>query len=212
VGYDEGGQLTEAVRRKPYSVVLFDEIEKAHPDVFNVLLQVLDDGRLTDNKGRVANFKNTIIIMTSNLGSHLIQERFERMNEQNRADIEEQTRTDLFDMLRKTISPEFLNRIDEVIMFTPLTRKDVRNIVKMQFNMILKRIPNSQFSIEMSEKAIDWLATVGYDPTHGARPVKRMLQKYLLNDLSREILSGRMEGRTKVKVDIENDTVVFRYE
>jgi ATP-dependent Clp protease ATP-binding subunit ClpB len=180
--------------------------------VFNVLLQVLDDGRLTDNKGRVANFKNTIIIMTSNLGSHLIQERFERMNEQNRADIEEQTRTDLFDMLRKTISPEFLNRIDEVIMFTPLTRKDVRNIVKMQFNMILKRIPNSQFSIEMSEKAIDWLATVGYDPTHGARPVKRMLQKYLLNDLSREILSGRMEGRTKVKVDIENDTVVFRYE
>lgn len=212
VGYDEGGQLTEAVRRKPYSVVLFDEIEKAHPDVFNVLLQVLDDGRLTDNKGRVANFKNTIIIMTSNLGSHLIQERFEKMNERNRAEIEEQTRTDLFDMLRKTISPEFLNRIDEVIMFTPLTRADVRDIVKMQFNMILKRIPNSQFSIEMSEKAIDWLATVGYDPTHGARPVKRMLQKYLLNDLSREILSGRMEGRTKVKVDIENDEVVFRYE
>lgn len=212
VGYDEGGQLTEAVRRKPYSVILFDEIEKAHPDVFNVLLQVLDDGRLTDNKGRVANFKNTIIIMTSNLGSHLIQERFEQMNERNRAEIEERTRTDLFDLLRKTISPEFLNRIDEVIMFTPLTRKDVREIVKMQFNMILKRIPIGQFTIDMSEKAIDWLAAVGYDPTHGARPVKRMLQKYLLNDLSREILSGRMEGRSKVKVDIENDEIVFRYE
>ena len=212
VGYDEGGQLTEAVRRKPYSVILFDEIEKAHPDVFNVLLQVLDDGRLTDNKGRVANFKNTIIIMTSNLGSHLIQERFEQMNERNRSEIEEQTRGELFEMLRRTISPEFLNRIDEVIMFTPLTRKDVRNIVKLQFELILKRIPNNQFRIEISEEAIGWLAAVGYDPTHGARPVKRMLQKYLLNDLSREILSGRMEGRTKVKVDIENDEIVFRYE
>ncbi len=212
IGYDEGGQLTETVRRKPYSVILFDEIEKAHPDVFNVLLQVLDDGRLTDNKGRVANFKNTIIIMTSNLGSHLIQDRFEQINERNRAEIEEQTRIDLFDMLRKTISPEFLNRIDEVIMFTPLTRKDVRNIVKLQFELILKRIPNNQFTIEMSEEAIDWLAAVGYDPTHGARPVKRMLQKYLLNDLSREILSGRMEARTTVKVEIENDEIVFRYE
>jgi len=212
VGYDEGGQLTEAVRRKPYSVVLFDEIEKAHPDVFNVLLQVLDDGRLTDNKGRVANFKNTIIIMTSNIGSHLIQDRFDEMNERNHAKIEEQTRSDLFDLLRKTISPEFLNRIDEVIMFTPLTRKDVRNIVKMQFNLILQRIPNNQFTLEMSEEAIDWLAAVGYDPTHGARPVKRMLQKYLLNDLSREILSGRMEGREKVKVDVENDEIAFRYE
>ncbi|MBL7972370.1 MAG: AAA family ATPase, partial [Prolixibacteraceae bacterium] len=212
VGYDEGGQLTEAVRRKPYSVILFDEIEKAHPDVFNVLLQVLDDGRLTDNKGRIANFKNTIIIMTSNIGSHLIQDRFEQMNERNHAEIEEQTRTDLFDLLRKTISPEFLNRIDEVIMFTPLTRKDVRNIVKLQFNLILQRIPNGQFSIEMSEEAIDWLAAVGYDPTHGARPVKRMLQKYLLNDLSREILSGKMESRTKVMVDVVNDEIVFKYE
>jgi ATP-dependent Clp protease ATP-binding subunit ClpB len=212
VGYDEGGQLTEAVRRKPYSVILFDEIEKAHPDVFNVLLQVLDDGRLTDNKGRIANFKNTIIIMTSNLGSHLIQDRFEQMTERNHAEIEEQTRSDLFEMLRKTISPEFLNRIDEVIMFTPLTRKDVRNIVKMQFEIILKRIPNSQFTIEISEEAIDWLATVGYDPTHGARPVKRMLQKHLLNDLSREILSGRMEGRSKVRVEIENDEIVFKFD
>ena len=212
VGYDEGGQLTEAVRRKPYSVILFDEIEKAHPDVFNVLLQVLDDGRLTDNKGRVANFKNTIIIMTSNIGSHLIQDRFEEMNERNREQIEEQTRTDLFDLLRKTISPEFLNRIDEVIMFTPLTRKDVRNIVKLQFNLILQRIPEGKFTIEISEEAIDWLAAVGFDPTHGARPVKRMLQKYLINDLSKEILSGRMENRTKVKVDIENDDIVFRYE
>jgi ATP-dependent Clp protease ATP-binding subunit ClpB len=212
VGYDEGGQLTEAVRRKPYSVILFDEIEKAHPDVFNVLLQVLDDGRLTDNKGRLANFKNTIIIMTSNLGSHLIQDRFEQMNEHNHAQIEEQTRTDLFDMLRKTISPEFLNRIDEVIMFTPLTRKDVREIVKLQIQLILQRIPNNQFTIEVSEEATDWLAAVGYDPTHGARPVKRMLQKYLINDLSREILSGNMEGRTKVNVDVENDEIVFRYE
>lgn len=212
VGYDEGGQLTEAVRRKPYSVVLFDEIEKAHPDVFNVLLQVLDDGRLTDNKGRVANFKNTIIIMTSNIGSHLIQDRFDEMNERNHAQIEEQTRSDLFELLRKTISPEFLNRIDEVIMFTPLTRKDVRNIVKMQFNLILQRIPNNQFTLEMSDKAIDWLAAVGYDPTHGARPVKRMLQKYLLNDLSREILSGRMEGHKGVFVDVENDEIVFRYQ
>jgi ATP-dependent Clp protease ATP-binding subunit ClpB len=212
VGYEEGGQLTEAVRRKPYSVILFDEIEKAHPDVFNILLQVLDDGRLTDNKGRVANFKNTIIIMTSNLGSHLIQERFEAINDRNRAQVEEATRTELFELLRKTISPEFLNRIDEVIMFTPLTRKDVREIVKLQFNLILKRIPEDKFTIEITEEAIDWLATVGYDPTHGARPVKRMLQKYLLNDLSREILSGRMDNWTKVKVDVENDEIVFRYE
>lgn len=212
IGYDEGGQLTEAVRRKPYSVVLFDEIEKAHPDVFNVLLQVLDDGRLTDNKGRVANFKNTIIIMTSNIGSHLIQDRFEQMTEKNHEQVEEQTRTDLFDLLRKTISPEFLNRIDEVIMFTPLTRKDVREIVKLQIKLILQRIPNKQFTIEVSEEAIDWLAAVGYDPTHGARPVKRMLQKYLINDLSKEILSGRMEDRTKVFVAIENDEIVFRYE
>jgi ATP-dependent Clp protease ATP-binding subunit ClpB len=211
VGYEEGGQLTEAVRRKPYSVILFDEIEKAHPDVFNVLLQVLDDGRLTDNKGRVANFKNTIIIMTSNLGSHLIQDRFEEMNEHNHAQIEEQTRSDLFDLLKKTISPEFLNRIDDVIMFTPLTRKDVRNIVKLQFKLIMDRIPDNQFSIEISEDAIDWLAAVGYDIAHGARPVKRMLQKYLINDLSREILSGRMENRKKVKVEIENDEIVFRY-
>ena len=212
IGYEEGGQLTEAVRRKPYSVVLFDEIEKAHSDVFNVLLQVLDDGRLTDNKGRVANFKNTIIIMTSNIGSHLIQDRFEQMNERNHAEIEEQTRTDLFDLLRKTISPEFLNRIDEVIMFTPLTRKDVREIVKLQFNLIIKRIPENRFSIDISEEAIDWLAAVGYDPTHGARPVKRMLQKYILNDLSREILAGKMESRSKVLIGVENDEIVFRYE
>jgi len=211
VGYEEGGQLTEAVRRKPYSVILFDEIEKAHPDVFNVLLQVLDDGRLTDNKGRIANFKNTIIIMTSNIGSHLIQDRFEEMNERNHAQIEEQTRTELFELLRKTISPEFLNRIDEVIMFTPLTRKDIRNIVKLQFNLILKRIPEGKFTIEMTDAAIDWLAAVGYDPTHGARPIKRMLQKYLINDLSKEILSGRMENRNHVTVDVENDEIVFRY-
>jgi len=150
--------------------------------------------------------------MTSNLGSHLIQDRFEQMNEKNRVQIEEQTRVDLFEMLRKTISPEFLNRIDEVIMFTPLTRKDIRAIVKLQIKLILERIPNKQFTIEVSEAAIDWLAAVGYDPTHGARPVKRMLQKYLINDLSKEILSGRMEGRTKVIVEVENEEIVFRYE
>lgn len=211
VGYDEGGQLTEAVRRKPYSVILFDEIEKAHPDVFNVLLQVLDDGRLTDNKGRIANFKNTIIIMTSNLGSHLIQDRFENMNENNNAEIIERTRADLFDLLRKTISPEFLNRIDEVIMFTPLTRSDVRNIVKLQFEMIIKRVPDNSFDIELSEKAVDWLSAISYDPTHGARPVKRVLQKYILNELSREILSGRMERRNKVIIIVENDELVFNY-
>lgn len=150
--------------------------------------------------------------MTSNLGSHLIQDRFEEMNEHNHAQIEEQTRSDLFDMLRKTISPEFLNRIDEVIMFTPLTRKDVRKIVQLQINLILQRIPDNQFTIEVSEEAIDWMAAVGYDPTHGARPVKRMLQKYLLNELSREILSGNMENHSKVRIGVQNDEIVFSYE
>lgn len=150
--------------------------------------------------------------MTSNIGSHLIQDRFEQMNERNHAEIEEATRAELFDLLRKTITPEFLNRIDEVIMFTPLTRKDVREVVKLQFNMIMKRIPENRFSIDITDAAIDWLAAVGYDPAHGARPVKRMLQKYILNDLSREILAGNMEGRTKVTIDEVNDEIVFRYE
>jgi ATP-dependent Clp protease ATP-binding subunit ClpB len=212
VGYDEGGQLTEAVRRKPYSVVLFDEIEKAHPDVFNVLLQVLDDGRLTDNKGRVVNFKNTIIIMTSNLGSQLIQERFEQMNDRNQSDMLELMRSDVFELLKRTIRPEFLNRIDEIIMFSPLTRSDVKQIVMLQFEQIRKRLKANNVSINISDAAVNWMASVGYDPQHGARPIKRLLQRYVLNYLSKEILSGKMEGRSKVLIDIENDEPVFRYE
>lgn len=210
VGYDEGGQLTEAVRHKPYSVVLFDEIEKAHPDVFNILLQVLDDGRLTDNKGRLVNFKNTIIIMTSNLGSHLIQEGFERMTEQNRAGVFEQTRSAVFELLRKTIRPEFLNRIDEIIMFTPLTREDMKEIVQIQFNRIVKRLSNQNLKLSIAPEAVDWLAAVGYDPQYGARPVQRLLQKYLLNELSREILSGTVSPNQSIRVVMENDELKFK--
>lgn len=210
VGYDEGGQLTEAVRHKPYSVVLFDEIEKAHPDVFNVLLQVLDDGRLTDNKGRVVNFKNTIIIMTSNLGSHLIQEGFERMNDKNRGEVFEQTRTAIFELLRSTIRPEFLNRIDETIMFTPLTREDMKEIVQIQFNRIVKRLSNQNLKLSISPEAINWIASVGYDPQYGARPVNRLLQKYLLNGLSREILSGNISANQSVMVILEDDELKFQ--
>ncbi|MFV0377242.1 MAG: ATP-dependent chaperone ClpB [Mangrovibacterium sp.] len=212
VGYDEGGQLTEAVRRKPYSVVLFDEIEKAHPDVFNVLLQVLDDGRLTDNKGRLVNFKNTIIIMTSNLGSHLIQEGFERMNDKNRVEIFEETRTAVLNLLRKTIRPEFLNRIDEIIMFTPLSREDMKEIVRIQFNRIVKRLGNQSIRIRISDAAVQWLATVGYDPQFGARPVTRLLQKYVLNELSREILAGKVLPEQGIVIDLEDDELVFRTE
>jgi ATP-dependent Clp protease ATP-binding subunit ClpB len=210
VGYDEGGQLTEAVRHKPYSVVLFDEIEKAHPDVFNVLLQVLDDGRLTDNKGRVVNFKNTIIIMTSNLGSHLIQEGFERMNDKNRGEVFEQTRTAIFELLRSTIRPEFLNRIDETIMFTPLTREDMKEIVQIQFSRIVKRLSNQNLKLSISPEAINWIASVGYDPQYGARPVNRLLQKYLLNGLSREILSGNISANQSVMVTLEDDELKFK--
>ncbi len=210
VGYDEGGQLTEAVRHKPYSVVLFDEIEKAHPDVFNILLQVLDDGRLTDNKGRVANFKNTIIIMTSNLGSHLIQEGFERMNDKNRGEVFEQTRKAIFELLRRTIRPEFLNRIDETIMFTPLTRDDMAQIVHIQFNRIVKRLGNQNLKLDISDEAVNWLAAVGYDPQYGARPVNRLLQKYILNELSREILSGNISANQSILVVIEDDELKFK--
>ncbi len=209
VGYDEGGQLTEAVRRKPYSVVLFDEIEKAHSDVFNVLLQVLDDGRLTDNKGRVVNFKNTIIIMTSNLGSHLIQEGFERMNESNKADVFEKTRMAIFELLRKTIRPEFLNRIDETIMFTPLSRLDMKYIVQIQFSRIVKRLGSQNIKIEITDEAVDWIATVGYDPQYGARPVTRLLQKYVLNELSKRILSGNVSVDQTIWIDIEKDELTF---
>ncbi|MBK5202661.1 MAG: ATP-dependent chaperone ClpB [Prolixibacteraceae bacterium] len=209
IGYEEGGQLTEAVRRKPYSVVLFDEIEKAHPDVFNILLQVLDDGRLTDNKGRVVNFKNTIIIMTSNIGSQLIQEAYEKINENNKDEILEQVKRLVFNELKKTIRPEFLNRIDETIMFSPLTKENMKSIVKIQFNRIIKRLQNKDIKIEISESAVDWLAVMGYDPQFGARPVERLLQKYVLNELSKRILSGEISTDKNIKIDIENDKLKF---
>ncbi|HBL76772.1 MAG: ATP-dependent chaperone ClpB [Bacteroidetes bacterium GWF2_42_66] len=210
VGYDEGGQLTEAVRRKPYSVVLFDEIEKAHPEVFNVLLQVLDDGRLTDNKGRVVNFKNTIIIMTSNLGSHLIQDNFERMNDANRAEMLEKTREQLFELLKRTIRPEFLNRIDETIIFTPLTKADIREIVRLQFERIVERLEKQDVSIQITDAAINWIGTIGYDPQYGARPVKRLLQKYILNELSKTILEGKITKGQPIVVDVADEELVFR--
>ncbi|MEZ5105789.1 MAG: ATP-dependent chaperone ClpB [Draconibacterium sp.] len=210
VGYDEGGQLTEAVRHKPYSVVLFDEIEKAHPDVFNVLLQVLDDGRLTDNKGRTVNFKNTIIIMTSNLGSHIIQESFGKSGSANGVFNIEEVREKLFEMLRQTIRPEFLNRIDEIIVFTPLTRENINEIVKMQFQQVLKRLSGSDLKIEITPEAINWLAAVGYEPHFGARPVKRILQKYVLNELSKRILAGKVEKEKPILIDENDGELIFR--
>ncbi|MBI2270544.1 MAG: ATP-dependent chaperone ClpB [Bacteroidetes bacterium] len=210
VGYDEGGQLTEAVRRKPYSVILLDEIEKAHPDVFNVLLQVLDDGRLTDNKGRVVNFKNTIIIMTSNLGSHIIQTNSEKMNEKNREDIMEKNKTEVFELLKNTIRPEFLNRIDEIIMFAPLTQSDVRNIVQLQFLGVQKMLAESNIKINATEYAFEWIANTGYDPQFGARPVKRVIQKYILNELSKQILSGSVQKDSEILLDVFDNQVVFR--
>ncbi|WP_319229451.1 ATP-dependent chaperone ClpB [Draconibacterium orientale] len=209
VGYDEGGQLTEAVRHKPYSVVLFDEIEKAHPDVFNVLLQVLDDGRLTDNKGRTVNFKNTIIIMTSNLGSQIIQQNYETMNDANEFQVLEQTRNQLLEMLRKTIRPEFLNRIDETIVFTPLSKDAIKEIVRLQFEQIVKRLASSELKIELSEKANEWLSAIGYDPHFGARPVKRVLQRFVLNELSKRILSGKVDKSKPIVIDYENDSLIF---
>ncbi len=210
VGYDEGGQLTEAVRHKPYSVVLFDEIEKAHPDVFNVLLQVLDDGRLTDNKGRVVNFKNTIIIMTSNLGSQLIQDNLSRITTSNMDEIIEETREDLMELLKRTIRPEFLNRIDDTIIFTPLSREDIKEIVRLQFLKIAERVNRQEFSIQITEEAVEWLAAVGYDPLFGARPVKRVLQKYILNELSRKILSGSISHDNPVIIDVRDEELIFR--
>ncbi len=203
VGYDEGGQLTEAVRRKPYSVILLDEIEKAHPDVFNILLQVLDDGRLTDNKGRVANFKNTIIIMTTNIGSHLIQENFEMLTDVNREIIVEETRQQVFELLKKAVKPEFLNRVDELIMFRPLSREDLRKIVEIQFNIIRKRLEENEIRVEISDKAKQQLAIWGYDPQFGARPLKRVLQREILNELSKEILSGNIHKDSVVAIDVD---------
>lgn len=209
VGYDEGGQLTEAVRRKPYSVILLDEIEKAHPDVFNILLQVLDDGRLTDNKGRVVNFKNTIIIMTSNIGSHLIQENFKDLVDENRDAIIAKTKNELFVLLKQTIRPEFLNRIDELIMFTPLNRDELKDIVKLQFRQVQDTLEEMGISLEASEEALDWLAQLGYDPQFGARPLKRVIQKRILNELSKDILSGKVDKDAKIKLDVFDKQFVF---
>jgi ATP-dependent Clp protease ATP-binding subunit ClpB len=210
VGYDEGGQLTEAVRRKPYSVVLLDEIEKAHPDVFNILLQVLDDGRLTDNKGRTVNFKNTIIIMTSNIGSHLIQENFENMDDTNKEKVVAKTKTEVYELLKKSIRPEFLNRIDEVIMFEPLSREDVTSIVRMQFEHIRKQLAEQNVTISATEEAIEWLAQLGYDPQFGARPVKRVMQKQVINELSKQILADKISKDSEIVLDMFDNHFVFR--
>lgn len=209
VGYDEGGQLTEAVRRKPYSVVLFDEIEKAHPDVFNILLQVLDDGRLTDNKGRTVNFKNTIIIMTSNLGSQYIQSRFADLNEYNRDSVVKDTRNHVMDMLKKTIRPEFLNRIDDIIMFLPLTKEQIGKVVTLQMNRVAKMLETQGFTLTWTPKAIEWLANVGYDPEFGARPVKRAIQDYVLNDLSKQILAEKVLRDKPIVVDADANGMKF---
>jgi ATP-dependent Clp protease ATP-binding subunit ClpB len=209
VGYDEGGQLTEAVRRKPYSVVLLDEIEKAHPDVFNILLQVLDDGHLTDNKGRVVNFKNTIIIMTSNIGSHIIQENFQEIEDENRDAIIAKTKNDLFNLLRATIRPEFLNRIDEIIMFTPLSRNEITDIVKLQFKQVQQTLAEMGVTIEATDEALDWLAQLGYDPQFGARPLKRVIQKKILNELSKQILAGKVDRDSRIKLDMFDNNFVF---
>jgi ATP-dependent Clp protease ATP-binding subunit ClpB len=209
VGYDEGGQLTEAVRRKPYSVILLDEIEKAHPDVFNILLQVLDDGRLTDNKGRLVDFKNTIIIMTSNIGSHLIQENFKDLTDLNRDHVVAKTKGELFELLKQTIRPEFLNRIDELIMFTPLNREELRDIVSLQFKGVQNTLSEMGIEIEASEEALDWLSQLGYDPQFGARPLKRVIQKRILNELSKEILSGKIDKDSKIKLDVFDNQFVF---
>ena len=209
VGYDEGGQLTEAVRRKPYSVVLLDEIEKAHPDTFNVLLQVLDEGRLTDNKGRVADFKNAIIIMTSNMGSHIIQEKFSDID----SDLETTTalaKTEVLALLKKSVRPEFLNRIDDIIMFTPLNQKDIFEIVKLQVAQLKKMVGKQEITLDATDEAIKYLGKKGYEPEFGARPVKRVIQKEIVNQLSKEILSGKIATDSIILIDSFNDTLVFR--
>jgi len=212
VGYEEGGQLTEAVRRKPYSVILLDEIEKAHPDVFNVLLQVLDDGRLTDSKGRLVNFKNTIIIMTSNMGSHIIQGNFEDVNESNIESVVENTRREVLDLLRQTIRPEFLNRIDEVIMFQPLLKRDIKGIISIQLQVLKNLVAKNGIDIAFSEYAIDYLAENGFDPQFGARPLKRLIQKQIVNQLSKKILAGEIDKSQQVLIDVFDGVVVFRNE
>ncbi|WP_111707549.1 ATP-dependent chaperone ClpB [Lutibacter citreus] len=210
VGYEEGGQLTEAVRRKPYSVILLDEIEKAHPDTFNILLQVLDEGRLTDNKGRVADFKNTIIIMTSNMGAHIIQEKFDKMDMSKREQVTEDTKVEVIDLLRQTIRPEFLNRIDEIIMFTPLNENEIEQIVRLQLNGLIKMLKAKDIHLEYTEDLVEALAIKGFDPQFGARPVKRVIQKDVLNELSKEILSGKVTATSHILLDAFDDKIVFR--
>jgi ATP-dependent Clp protease ATP-binding subunit ClpB len=209
VGYDEGGQLTEKVRRKPYSVVLFDEMEKAHPDVFNILLQVLDDGRLTDNKGRTADFRNTIIIMTSNIGSMLIQDKLKSINNTNREKVLDQTREEVFDLLKKSIRPEFLNRIDEVIMFTPLTEKEIAEIVRLQLKKIEEMLIANDIHLEVTEEAILLIAAEGYDPQYGARPLKRVLQREVLNKLSKMILADEIRKDKKIVIRVKDSKLEF---
>lgn len=209
VGYEESGQLTEAVRRKPYSVVLLDEIEKAHPDVFNILLQVLDDGRLTDNKGRVVDFKNTIIIMTSNIGSHLIQENFSKMTEESENSVVEQTRVQVMDLLKKNIRPEFLNRIDEIIMFKPLSRNEISGIVKLQFDAIKTMLQKNNIELQITDKAVQHIAELGYDPQFGARLLKRVLQREILNELSKMILAGKVNVEKPIRIDAESNRFTF---
>ncbi len=211
VGYEEGGQLTESVRRRPYSVVLLDEIEKAHPDVFNILLQVLDDGRLTDNKGRTADFKNSIIIMTSNIGSHIIQESFENMTELNKEVVLSSTKNKVFELLKKTIRPEFLNRIDEVIMFQPLTRDEVKEIVRIQFIGLQKLLQQNEIKITATENAIERITQLGFYPQFGARPLKRVIQKKVLNELSKQILAGKINKNDHMELDVDKrNEFVFR--
>ena len=214
MGYDEGGQLTEAVRRKPYSVVLLDEIEKAHPDVFNILLQVLDDGRLTDNKGRTVDFRNTIIIMTSNMGSHLIQENFaaafngEKLSEE----IVERTRRDVVEMLKQQLKPEFLNRIDEIVMFEPLTRKDIEKIVDIQMGIIIRMLAENGIRLEYDAAAREWIAAEGYDPIFGARPVKRVVQREVINLLSKQILAGNIDREHPIRISADSHGLTFSNE
>ena len=210
VGYEESGQLTEAVRRKPYSVVLLDEIEKAHPDVFNILLQVLDDGRLTDNKGRTVDFKNTIIIMTSNIGSHLIQENLEHATEKNRDEVYDRTREQVFELLKKTLRPEFLNRIDEVIMFRPLTKDEIQTVVELQLGNVQKMLGKNDIRLMATKKAIKFIATQGFDPQFGARPIKRVIQRNVLNELSKMILEGNVKKENEIVVDEKDGKLVFR--
>ena len=212
VGYEEGGQLTEAVRRKPYSVVLFDEIEKAHLDVFNILLQVLDDGRLTDNKGRVVNFKNTIIIMTSNLGSDIIQERFKKLSDdpKEREKVIEKTKEELFELLKKRIRPEFLNRVDDIIMFKPLTKEEIKQIVRLQINRVKKMLEKQNIDIEVTEKAVEYIAEEGFDPQFGARPIKRMIQREVLNELAKALIAGTITSNDKITIDFDGEKIVFK--